>query len=162
MKSLVIVALSAGIAFADVKPFALRVMNGNGLYESAKQTNAVYVLENYFLDCIYCNQNAPNVDELADFYKNDNRVQVLDLGIDRTDMQYTEWIRRHRPNHPVLNDGARVVTKQLGTTSYPTVNVVNGAGVVLFKSTGVWSGSTKARLHAVIDQALADQEQVKP
>lgn len=157
MRRLIMCAVVLGISafgFAGIQPFELRIMNptsseAGAVYKSIDHPNAIYVFENYFLNCPYCNDNAPNVDRLAEEFKDEPRVQVLDLGIDRTDAEYEEWIRRHRPNHPVLNDGARVLTRQLGTSRYPTAYVVK-SGEVIFKTTGVWSPQTFERIRSLL------------
>lgn len=150
-----IVLLISSLGIAAIKPFSLPQMNPQGpLYQSSDHPDSVFVIENYFIDCPYCNDNAENVDALAEEYKENARVQVLDVGIDRTVAQYEEWIRRHNPNHPVLNDGARKLTRQLGTSHYPTAYVVNSSGEVLLKTTGVWSTATKAKIRGAIETAL--------
>lgn len=154
MRYFLLLALTTMVSFAAVQPFSLKEMKSGEIYNSADHAGSVFVFESYFLDCPYCNQNAPNVDELAASYMGDGRVQVLDIGVDRNDAQYAEWIRRHSPNHPVLNDGARTLTKQLGTSRYPTVFVVDKTGTILFQATGVWSGATKARIRHLVDSAL--------
>lgn len=161
MRLLLIASITLGFSVtAAILPFSLRHMNPMGsqsgnTYNSVDHPNAVFVFESYFLNCPYCNDNAPNVDALAEEFGDNPRVQVLDIGIDRTDAEYAEWILRHNPNHPVLHDGARALTRQLGTTSYPTVYVVKN-GAVLLKATGVWSASTKARIRSTIASALAE------
>jgi peroxiredoxin len=123
-------------------------------YKTSDYPNAVYVIEAYFLDCPYCNENAPNVHELADEYSFDLRVQVIDLGIDSRDEQYAEWIRRHEPNHPVLKDVGRKITRQLGARAYPTVFVVDGTGKTVYKHEGTWDEATKAAVRSKIQAAL--------
>ena len=130
------------------------------VYASSDHPKAVFVIENYFLACPYCNENAANVGELVKHYEGNNRVQVLDVGIDREPSQYAEWIRRHNPNHPVLHDGKRVLTRQLGTTHYPAAYVVDSSGEILLKTTGVWSDSTQTRIRAVIDEALLQSGEI--
>ncbi len=145
-------------AFA-VTPFELPWMNGThgvSTYKSSPHAAAggVFVVEAYFLGCHYCNENAHNVNDLNDKYANDKRVQVLDVGVDRSDSQYQEWIRRHRPKHPVLKDGDRKLVGQLGTSSYPSTYVIDAKGSVVFKTTGVWDSAKKLQIQNAIDSAL--------
>jgi len=143
-------------AFA-VSPFELPWMNnqhGVSTFKSTDHPAGVFVVEAYFLGCHYCNENAQNVNDLADKYAHDKRVQVLDVGVDRQDSQYEEWIRRHRPNHPVLKDGNKKLIGQFGTTGYPSTYVMDAKGNVAYQGSGVWTASTKARIADAIDGLL--------
>ncbi|MBI1861799.1 MAG: TlpA family protein disulfide reductase [Deltaproteobacteria bacterium] len=160
MRSAIVVALfTAASSFAVVTPFSLKDMKSGEIYNSANHPGSVFLLESYFLNCPYCNDNAPNVDSVANFFESEGRVQVLDVGVDRSDAQYAEWIRRHHPNHPVLNDGARTLTRKLGTSNYPTSYVVDSSGNILLRTVGVWSESTKARILQTISNALAQMDE---
>ncbi len=153
-------------AFGAVKPFSLPWMNSQlsgSLYYSADHPKAVFVIEAYYLNCPYCNENAPNVNKLAENYKDEPLVQVLDIGIDRNDSYYNEWIRRHNPNHTVLKDDKMQVISQLGTTHYPSTYVLDCKGNILFSTSGVWSNSIKAKLINTIDtQLLEDCNSIIP
>lgn len=141
---LAVLVLATSATGSALTSFSLPWMNHavkDTLYNSADHKDGVFVLEAYFLNCPYCNDNAPNVDALADSFANEPRVQVLDVGIDRTDAQYATWISKHKPNHPVLKDDKRVLIKQLGTTGYPSTYIVDCKGTVRYTSTGVWNTS---------------------
>lgn len=140
-----------------VNPWSLRWFNApqtGTMYNSADHLGAVFVLESFFQTCSYCNENAPNVDALATAYKDDARVQILDIGIDKTDRSYQLWVSQHNPNHPVLMDTAKTLTNQLGTTGYPSTYVLDCTMKVLYKSTGVWDSATKKELKDQIDGLL--------
>jgi len=130
----------------------------NAVYQSSQYSGAVWVIETFFLGCPYCNDNAPNVNALQQHFKNDARVQILDVGIDQSDSSYAEWIRRHKPNHAVLKDASRKLVRQLGTTSYPTTYVLDQKLNVVYKSTGVWSSKTTAQIKTAVEKALEPQE----
>ncbi len=143
---------------AAVQPFSLPWMNNeqqSTSYNSTDHKATVFVLENYFLNCPYCNDNAPNVDDLTEEFANNPQVQVLDVGVDKSDAQYAEWIKRHRPNHPVLKDAQKTLTKQLGTTGYPSTYILDCNGNVVFKSTGVWQSATLSKIRSKIKAALS-------
>ena len=154
---------SSSVASAlTVTPFSLPWMNSTttprGNYVSADHTNGIFVVEAYFLGCPYCNENAQNVNDLATAYENESRVQVLDVGIDRSPSQYDEWIRRHSPNHPVLMDASRTLIRQLGTSGYPSTYVLNCRGEVVYTGEGgPWEAAEKAAIKAAIDGLLAQE-----
>lgn len=138
---------------AGILPFELPQMNGEGgMFES--QEHMVYVIEAYFLDCPYCNDNAPAVNELASSFANEPRVLVLDVGRDKGDSQYAEWIRRHEPNHPVLKDSSQSLLRRIGVQGYPTTVVVSCSGEIEFRTSGEWSNSTQRKLSAAIQKAV--------
>lgn len=142
----------------QVSPFELPMANGksaNELFKSSDHPNTVYVIENYFYGCPYCRENAENVNELADAYKNDPRVVVLDVGIDKMDSLYEAWVKKFEPNHPVLKDPKRVIAKQLKVTGYPTAVILDQNLNVVFRTTGVWEESTIAEMMRKIDSLLA-------
>jgi hypothetical protein len=161
MKRLAFVAmfLLCPLAFG-VNAFNLPWMNHSDpetRYWSADHPRGIFVIETFFLNCPYCNDNAPNVDELAEEYENEERVQVLDLGIDRLDSQYDTWIQRHKPNHPVLKDDKRVVIQQLGTTGYPSAYILDCKGKVHYQTSGVWNATKKQAIHSTIDRLLQEE-----
>jgi len=152
-----LLSVTASARPKNVTPFALPQMNHANvgtLYNSSEKQNAVFVIETYFLNCPYCNDNAPNVDDLAEKYKYEPRVQVLDVGVDKNESQYKTWILKHSPNHPVLNDGNRILVRQLGTTGYPSSYVVDCQGNVLATTSGVWSSSKLQIIEQGIEAGL--------
>ena len=155
-----LLALATSATCFGISPFQLPWMNHptpGTLYSSATRPDTVYLLEPYFLNCPYCHQNAPHVEEMAKAFANEPRVQVLDIGIDRLDSQYKTWIAMHRPNHPVLKDDKRAVVRQLGTTSYPSSYVVDCKGAVRYSTSSVWSMTTEAAIKNVIVEVLKEK-----
>src|SRR5687768_8899726 len=68
-----------------LEPFELTWMNHEDpttIYRSADYPQAVFVLEAYFKNCPYCNDNAPLVDRLKEHYADNPNVQILDIGRD--------------------------------------------------------------------------------
>jgi len=141
-------------AAQTISAFELPQMNNGGAMFRSVDNQGVYLFESYFLGCPYCNENAPNVNEMAASYSDNRIVHFIDLGIDRSNGQYDTWIANHNPNHPVLKDASRVVTNELGTTGYPSAYVVGCDMKVLYKTTGVWGSAEKAEIKAAIDNAL--------
>lgn len=145
------------LAIASLLPFSLPQMNhpdGVGTLFQTKK-NSVLVIESYFNTCPYCNTNADNVNQLAEEYMDHERVQVVDLGIDRKDSDYQKWINKHAPNHPVLKDADRKITNKLGTKSYPTSYVIGCDGTVFYKHVGEWGDDANLKVRYFIQQALA-------
>jgi peroxiredoxin len=143
--------------FSGILPVSLPQMNAEQpgtVFSTDSIKNGVVVVEAYFNTCPYCNMNAPAVAALADSYKDNSRVVVLDVGIDRNDSDYSNWIAKHHPNHPVLKDSQRQLVKKLGTTSYPSTYVLNCHGDIVAKTVGQWSQTEQATIQEGIKTAL--------
>lgn len=158
MKQLVLgLALTLSAVASAVSPFRLQWMNHatpGTFYDSADHPEGIFVVEAYFLNCPYCNYNAPNVDDLTDYFANEPRVQVLDVGVDRMDSQYQTWINKHKPNHPVLKDANRTLIRQLGTSGYPSTYVIDCKGTVHYKTSGQWNATKTQAIKETISELL--------
>ncbi len=154
-----LLAFAASTASFGITSFSLQQMNHlvpGTMYNSADHKDAVFLVEAYFLNCPYCNDNAPNVDDMAQSFANEPRVQVLDVGIDRSDSQYAAWIKKHAPNHPVLKDDKRLLIKQLGTSGYPSSYIVDCNGKVRYQTSGVWNMSKETSMKDKISEILKE------
>jgi peroxiredoxin len=135
--------LVSSVAWA-VDAFELQQMNGENIgqmYRSVDHEDAVFVFEAYFNLCPYCHENAPLVKRLAEEFKDEPRVQVIDLGRDCRDSDYRSWISRHQPKHPVLKDCNRVVLSQLNVSAFPTTAVIDCKGRERLRNVGTFGGS---------------------
>ncbi|MBM4304300.1 MAG: TlpA family protein disulfide reductase [Deltaproteobacteria bacterium] len=145
-----------GQSLIAVQPVELTQMNGQGgIYKMADHPQGIFVVEAYFLNCPYCNYNAPNVNALADKFANDPRVQVLDVGVDRDDASYKTWIKKHNPNHPVLKDSSRKLISQLGTSGYPSTYVINCKGQLVEKTEGEWGAAEEEAIVSAVERLQA-------
>ncbi len=142
----------------NLSPFNLKWMNhevAGTYYRSSDHPNAVFVVEAYFRNCPYCNDNAHNVDALKDHYSDNDLVQVLDVSSDCSNRDYRDWIAEHNPNHPVLNDCNWEVLGPLGITGMPTAVVLDCNLNELYRTGGTWDSWEIRRLRNVIDRQLA-------
>lgn len=159
MRSLIIAftLTVSGSAFAGISGFELPWYNSDAgaVYKSADHPGTVFVMEAHQNFCSACNENAPNVDELAVQYAGNHKVQVLDLSLDSNDREIRSWIARHQPNHPVVKDVNKAIWAQINESYIPTAVVVDCDGAIVWKSVGVWDPATKAGLRASIDAAVA-------
>jgi len=130
--------------------------DSGAVYDMADHANGVFVFEAYSINCGPCNSNAVHVDALATKYKDESRVQVIDLGTDANDSDYSRWIARHKSNHPVVKDTDRRVYNALKTDNLiPQVFVVNCRGEKIYGTIGVWTTATKSALDRAIAVGLA-------
>ena len=148
------------LPYEGLLPFNLPWMNHaqkDQVYSSTENPAGIFVVEAYFLNCPYCNDNAPDVDDLSKKYANEPRVHVLDVGVDRSDSQYAEWIKRHQPNHPVLKDAARALIGKLGTSGYPSTYVIDCRGNIKAQTSGAWDNAAKRKIQDAIDELLKQE-----
>lgn len=150
-------------AFAQevsVLPFELVQMNHETTgttYKTTDHPNGVFVLEFFANFCGPCNSNAAAVDTLAEEYIDEPRVQVLDVGLDTRVTEYTRWIERHEPNHPVLNAGDKVLWRKLGYRYIPQAVVVDCKGEVRYAPpAGTWSATVKQKIRETVDTLLTE------
>lgn len=141
--------------FADVvKDFSLSWENKGPtdpeVFDSSKFNDAIYVIEAYFLNCPYCNNNAQNVNQLAADVASDSKVKVLDVSRDCSKGYYKEWIARHEPNHPVLNDCRMSLLGQLHVTSYPTTVILDCKLKPVYRHGGEWSLNDRDQMKGII------------
>lgn len=149
--------LSTAASAASIPMYDFPLKNGESrddVYKMSEHKNSVFVFEAYRLSCGYCNDNAPVVDALAAEYAANGRVQVIDLGLDTNDADYAEWIARHTPNHPVVQDTGRRVFNALKTQNgVPQVFIVNCKGEMVGNHVGTWDNSGR-NIRSMIDRAL--------
>lgn len=140
-----------------INPVELPIMNGNGgTYKMTNHPEGIFVVEAYFLNCPYCNQNAPEVNSVASMFADDSRVQVLDVGVDRDDSSYATWIKKHNPNHPVLKDSSRKLIQQLGTSGYPSTYVINCKGKIVESTEGAWGDEEREAIVSAVKRLQAE------
>lgn len=146
--------------WGNLLPFSLPWMNApkaGTVFESTAHPAGIFVVEAYFNTCPYCNTNAPNVDSLVEKYSNEPRVQVVDVGIDPKESDYSSWISKHKPNHPVLKDNTRKLIGKLGTTGYPSTYVIDCRGNVVKKTSGEWDSGMRQEIMSAIDSLLKQE-----
>lgn len=155
--SALLIAASGLAQAASIPMYDLPLKSGpaGAVYKMSERPNSVFVFEAYKLSCVYCNKNAPNVDRLADDYRDNPRVEVLDLGLDTSNDAYAEWIRRHKPNHPVVQDvGNKIFNALKSQNSIPQVFIVNCRGQLVGSTVGEWNAAANKAVRDYVDQAL--------
>ena len=122
-------------------------------FDTASYPDAVFVFEVFRNNCPYCHLNADNVKELNAMYMDDERVKIVDVGMDYGEEPYRAWLERHPTLHPVVKDPYRYIYSQMGQQYIPAVAVVDCTGMIHYSETGVWDGAMKADIKAAIAKA---------
>lgn len=156
IKVIILVAVAAFstacVTFGEAKAVEFELVNennGGALYNSEYHLGRPMVLEFYFNGCPACGRNSANVKRLADAYHG-HRAQIVEVSIDCDASDYDAWIRRHDPHWPVLNDCNRRLARNQGVASYPTTVVLDSQHRVIYRTIGVWSQATYARIARLI------------
>ncbi len=151
-------ALADNTPKLDVSTVELPWMNNparDAKFRLADHNQGVFVFEAYSINCVWCNRNAPLVDQLATDYVSESRVQVIDLGLDRNDRDYRNWIQTHNPNHPVVKDVDQAVWNALARErGIPQTFVVACDGRLMGTTIGSWGDEEKRLLKEYIAKAL--------
>ncbi len=127
----------------------------DAVYRLSDHPQGVFVFEGYSINCVWCNRNAVQVDALATDYASEPRVQVIDLGLDKNDRDYRNWIQTHNPNHPVVKDVNKAVWNSLArASSIPQTFVVACDGTLVGQTLGYWGDEEKNVLKDAIAKAL--------
>ena len=148
----------AAIALASSLVIQLPWMNAptaGTTYDSTTHQGAVFILEAYQLRCAPCNDNAPRFAAVANAFSSDPRAQFVELGLDTTDRDYTQWIARYHPQHPVLKDANHAVWGPLGGTGTPTTWILDCHMDVAWTHVGALGDDGQADLQAAVESALA-------
>ncbi len=122
-------------------------------YSSVSHIGSVFVLEFFFEKCPYCHENESNVERLAEEFAGNDKVQILEVSIDCDSDSYRDWIRRHEPRSPVLNDCNGQLVDPLEISGFPTTIVFRPDGQQAMRGSGVWSEATYNRIKDYLNQA---------
>jgi peroxiredoxin len=132
--------------------FQLHDMQANGgLYDSNAHMGQQMVLEFYFNGCPACEQNAPKLAQVAQRWRPAG-VEVVEVSIDCDRSDYDAWLGRHHQTWPILNDCDRNLAHFFGVSAYPTTVVLKKDHELAWKTVGVWSQATQARIEQILRQ----------
>lgn len=157
LASMLLMASTSAFAISDFNlTWFNRTADQPQTFNSADYKNTVFILEVYQLNCAPCNTNEPNVKALAEFYESNDKVKVLDIGIDQDLNSYTRWVTRHQQKHPVLIDTGRKIAQELGVQYTPTTYILDCNKNVTWQHTGEWTAEHVASIKSAVT-ALSSQ-----
>src|SRR5262249_27839096 len=99
-KHLAVLIFMASLPAFAIQPFYLPWMNsttGAKEYHSTDHPNSVFVIHAFWEGCEWCHTWEPKVNQIAEEYASNPRLQVLDVGIDKPDEAYSKWISAEKP-----------------------------------------------------------------
>lgn len=152
----VLAACSACVTTGEVSPkavqpieFALDVIHEVGqpdsVWKSEDYAGQPIIVEFYFNSCPSCNENAPNVDTIKG--KVEGIAQVVEVSIDCQSNAWLDWLRRHHPKSPVVNDCGGVLTDHYDIQRFPTVLFLDGTEHrAVYQYAGVWTAAVQRKI----------------
>ncbi|WP_342646021.1 TlpA disulfide reductase family protein [Mucilaginibacter sp. CSA2-8R] len=126
----------------------------NEKIDTKKLLGKVIVLNFWFINCPPCRQEIPDLNELADSYKNNPDVLFVAIALDEA-YDIKQFIKKQPFNYHIIENG-RYHADKYKLHLYPTNVVIDKAGKIAFSSVSFNMGNTHWMKKA-INEALADQ-----
>ncbi|MGB3467541.1 MAG: TlpA disulfide reductase family protein [Cyclobacteriaceae bacterium] len=114
---------------ATVPEFNLTDMNGNS-YTSENIRGKTLVLKTWFISCVACVKEFPELNELVDNFEERNDVVFLSLALD-TEEKLEKFLAKKKFSYPVVPEQKTLITEELNLHIYPTHLVINGDGKIM-------------------------------
>lgn len=118
------------------KYFSFRDTN-NQKFKKEDLQDKVLVINFWFINCAPCRQEIPDLNQLVEDYKENDKVIFIAIGLDEW-VDVKEFIKKTPFNYHLLTDG-RDNANGYNVNGYPTNLVVDTEGKIAFQSKG---GST--------------------
>ena len=145
-------------AWAD--SFQLPIFDGDGnsqIYDSRDHPEGIFVLNFYAYHCCYSKANTSNFINTEAEYASEDRVHVLDIGLDRDDTLYARWQSHFDPQYPILMDKTSILFNRFKSANGIPLNVVADCNLnPVFASRGPLNDSGLKEMKNAIDQLLHD------
>lgn len=146
--------LAGQIDLASIKLPWKNAATQGAMLDLGQKPNTVFVFEVFSIGCHWCNVNAPLVQEMAQTFVGNERVQFIDLGLDTREIDYTRWISAHKPSYPVVQDQNRKIFDTFKKSNgIPQTFVVDCQGNLVGSTIGSWDDASKDLIKASIDKA---------
>lgn len=113
--------------------FSGKDLNGNK-YKLKDLEGKVVVLNFWFVACSPCRTEIPELNKLADEYKDSSNIVFLAVALDPT-RDVEKFLETTPFHYNIISDG-RYIRSIYRITSYPTHAVIDKAGKIIYHSTG--------------------------
>ena len=114
--------------------FNAKDIQGNELKQKEAK-GKIIVINFWFINCGPCRREIPDLNELADQYKNNDRVVFVAVGLDPKESVKT--FLEKTPFHYTLVDEGRTIAGRYGIRFYPTHVIIDTEGKVYFHTSGL-------------------------
>lgn len=130
--------------------FSGKDLNGNK-YKLKDLEGKVVVLNFWFVACNPCRMEIPELNRLADEYKDSSKVVFLAVALNPT-YEVEKFLEKIPFHYNIISDG-RYISSLYRITGYPTHAVIDKTGKVIFHATG-YGAATLPWLRKTIAGAL--------
>ncbi|MBV9988038.1 MAG: TlpA family protein disulfide reductase [Chitinophagaceae bacterium] len=137
----------------SIAPFAEKDINGTQ-FDLKALTGKVVVLNFWFINCGPCRMEIPELNEIAEAYKDNKDVVFLAVALDQR-YEIQDFLKKIPFSYNIIGNGGSIAGKY-GVNSYPTHAVVNRQGKILFHTTG-YAMNTVAWVKRSIQAALENK-----
>lgn len=97
----------------------------------------VVVLNFWFINCMPCRMEMPDLNELVNDFKENSEVVFIAIALDNK-YSIEDFLKTQPFNYHIIDNG-NFLARQYGVSSFPTHVVVDRQGKVLFHTTGLGS-----------------------
>lgn len=123
----------------------------NRKFKKEDLVGKVLVINFWFINCPPCRKEIPDLNQLVEDYKNNDKVIFIAVGLDEW-VDVKEFIKKAPFNYHLVTDG-RYTADSYKITGYPTNLVVDTAGKIAFQSKG-GSSANPLWMKRAIDKSL--------
>jgi thiol-disulfide isomerase/thioredoxin len=117
----------------DVKLFKARAMDGYKIVPDELAGKTV-VVNFWFIGCPPCREEIPELNQVAEQYKNDKDVVFIAIALDKG-YDIKQFVKEHPLGYHLIDNG-RFFAQKYGVNLYPTNLVIDKHGKVLFHNVG--------------------------
>lgn len=109
--------------------FQFTDLTGNQ-YSSESSKGKIMVIKCWFIHCVVCVQEFPELNELYDHYESNGDVMFLSLAFDKED-KLKKFLVKKEFRYPVIAEQKDYMTKKLGLKQYPGHIIVDKEGNIV-------------------------------
>lgn len=109
--------------------FSFTDLNGN-LYNNTNTKGKVIVLKTWFINCVACVKEFPELNELVEKYKSRNDIIFLSLALD-SKLELDKFLQEKIFKYKVVSNQRKFIDKKLNLKIYPTHIIIDKNGTIL-------------------------------
>ena len=104
-------------------------LNGN-TYNAETTKGKVVVLNCWYIHCVQCNEEMPELNKIVDQVKNRNDVVFIGLAFDKAD-SLKQFLTKREFKYAIVPEKENYLMNELGIVRYPTHVIINKEGKIV-------------------------------
>jgi thiol-disulfide isomerase/thioredoxin len=113
----------------QISAFSFTDLNGIK-YDSASTKGKLMVLKCWFIGCVACVKEFPELNKLVNNYKGNNNILFISLAIDKKE-ELTKFLKTKKFKYAVVPEMKDFMSNELDITQYPTHLLIDKTGNIL-------------------------------